>query len=222
MTGSPDRPRPVRAALRRRMMARAGLVAPELAPQSIDVGGMRRSFVAVPGPGPDVPLLLVLHGAGGTGLGTAALSGLAERGPAAGCAVAFPDGFLHVWNDRRHAPFLARREGIDDVAFLQALVEHLRPGGPVAAPCTPSGCPTGGSWRSTWPATACWTWRAWCSSPRAPPRHPGRTGRGRHHCGRCGSSPSTGRPTPWWPTGAGRSDHWAGCPEGARPAPGGG
>lgn len=112
------------------MMARAGLVAPELAPQSIDVGGMRRSFVAVPGPGPDVPLLLVLHGAGGTGLGTAALSGLAERGPAAGCAVAFPDGFLHVWNDRRHAPFLARREGIDDVAFLQALVEHLRPGGP--------------------------------------------------------------------------------------------
>ena len=111
------------------MMARAGLVVPDLAPQSIAVGGVRRSFVAAPGPDPDVPLLLVLHGAGGTGLGTAALSGLAERGPAAGCAVAFPDGFRHVWNDRRHAPVLARRERIDDVAFLQALVEHLRPGG---------------------------------------------------------------------------------------------
>ena len=111
------------------MMARAGLVAPDLVPQSITVGGVRRSFVAAPGPDPEAPLLLVLHGAGGTGLGTAALSGLSERGPAAGCAVAFPDGFGHVWNDRRHAPVLARRERIDDVAFLQALVEHLRPGG---------------------------------------------------------------------------------------------
>ena len=56
----------------------------------------------------------------------AALTGLAERGPAAGCAVVFPDGFRHVWNDRRDAPRLARRQRIDDVAFLQALVEHLR------------------------------------------------------------------------------------------------
>ncbi len=111
------------------MMARAGLVVPDLGPQSITVDGVRRSFVAAPGPDPEAPLLLVLHGAGGTGLGTAALSGLAERGPAAGCAVAFPDGFGHVWNDRRHAPVLARRERIDDVAFLQALVEHLRPEG---------------------------------------------------------------------------------------------
>ena len=70
MTGSPGRPRPVRAALRRHMMARAGLVVPDLAPQSITVNGVRRTFVAVPGPGPGAPLLLVLHGAGGTGLGT--------------------------------------------------------------------------------------------------------------------------------------------------------
>ena len=127
------------------MMARAGLVVPDLPPQSISVNGVRRTFVAARGPGPGAPLLLVLHGAGGTGLGTAALSGLAGRGPAAGCAVAFPDGFLHVWNDRRNAPMLARRERIDDVAFLQALVTHLRPGsGADAGPVFAVGMSNGG------------------------------------------------------------------------------
>jgi polyhydroxybutyrate depolymerase len=108
------------------MMARAGLVLPDLPLQSIAVNGEPRTFSVVPGSGPDAPLLLALHGAGGTGLGMAALTGLAQRGPAAGCAVAFPDGFMHVWNDRRGAPQLARRERINDVAFMQVLVEHLR------------------------------------------------------------------------------------------------
>jgi len=108
------------------MMARAGLAYPDLPLQAIAVAGQQRTFTAVPGPDPASPLVLALHGAGGTGLGMAALTGLAQRGPAAGCAVAFPDGFMHVWNDRRGAPRLTRRERIDDVAFLQALVEHLR------------------------------------------------------------------------------------------------
>ncbi len=106
-------------------MARAGLVAPDLPLQSITVNGEARTFSAVPGPGPSAPLLIVLHGAGGTGLGMAALTGLAQRGPAAGCAVVFPDGFQHVWNDRRGATRLARRERIDDVAFMQSLVAQL-------------------------------------------------------------------------------------------------
>ena len=72
MTGSPGRPRPLRVAVRRHMMARAGLVLPELAPQTITVDGVPRTFVAVPGTRADAPLLLVLHGAGGTGIGTAA------------------------------------------------------------------------------------------------------------------------------------------------------
>jgi len=113
-------------ALRRRFLARAGLVLPDLPLQAIEVAGVTRTFVAVPGP-PDAPLLIVLHGAGGTGLGMAALCGLHERGPAAGCAVVFPDGVAHVWNDNRvNAPRLARRRGVDDVAFLEALVEHAR------------------------------------------------------------------------------------------------
>jgi polyhydroxybutyrate depolymerase len=121
---------PLRDALRRRMATRAGLSVPDLPPQSLEVGGRTRTFVEVPGPGPDAPLLLVLHGAGGTGAGMAALTGLHTRGPAAGCAAVFPDGVLHVWNDSRSAPRLKRREGVDDVAFLVALVDRARRSGP--------------------------------------------------------------------------------------------
>ncbi len=126
------------------MMARSGLVLPDLAPQSITINGVPRTFVAVPGPGIGAPLLLVLHGAGGTGIGTAALSGLATRGPAAGCAVAFPDGYLHVWGDRTRPPLTARRERIDDVAFLAALVEQLRSGGGPTGPVFAIGMSNGG------------------------------------------------------------------------------
>ncbi len=37
----------------------------------------------------------------------------------------FPDGVRHVWNDARDAPKLASREGVDDVAFLRALIDEL-------------------------------------------------------------------------------------------------
>src|SRR5579862_172817 len=122
-----DAPRhPLRDALRRRMAARAGLSIPSLPIESLELQGRIRTFAAVSGPGPDAPLLLVLHGAGGTGLGMAALTGLHTRAPAAGCAAIFPDGVLHVWNDRRDSPRLARRQGVDDVAFLAALVEHAQ------------------------------------------------------------------------------------------------
>ena len=126
------------------MMARAGLVLPELAPQTITIDGVPRTFVAVPGNRADAPLLLVLHGAGGTGIGTAALSGLAARGVAAGCAVVFPDGYLHVWGDRTRPSLRARRERIDDVAFLVALVERLRSGGGRTGPVFAIGMSNGG------------------------------------------------------------------------------
>lgn len=120
---------PLADAVRRRLAARAGLTIPDLPTHSLEVGARTRTFVQVPGPGPDAPLLLVLHGAGGTGVGMAALTGLHTRGPASGCAAIFPDGVLHVWNDGRSAPRLKRREGVDDVAFLSALVDQARRSG---------------------------------------------------------------------------------------------
>ena len=116
---------PLRRALRDRMAARAGLTLPALPELTIEVGGLPRTYAFVPGQQPLAPLLLVLHGAGGTGLGMAALTRLAERAPGSGFAAAFPDGWGRVWNDRRGAPRLARRERVDDAAFLAALVARL-------------------------------------------------------------------------------------------------
>jgi polyhydroxybutyrate depolymerase len=123
---APRRGRLVGDTLRRRLLQRAGLTLPDLPSRSVPVAGMMRTYVAVEGPRVDAPLLLVLHGAGGTGLGMAALTGLHTRGPAAGCAVIFPDGVGHVWNDNRAAPRLRAREGVDDVAFIRALVNEAR------------------------------------------------------------------------------------------------
>ncbi len=115
-------------------MARAGLKFPSgLEEGALELDGRHRTYAFAPAAQPRAPLLIVLHGAGGTGLGMAALTGLAERGPAAGFATVFPDGYGGVWNDNRAAPRLASRERIDDVAFLNALVERLTVTG-VAAP----------------------------------------------------------------------------------------
>jgi polyhydroxybutyrate depolymerase len=90
-----------------------------------------RSYWHAPAPraasagAPAPPLLIVLHGAGGQGPGTAALSGLDRRGPEAGFFTVFPDGVARVWNDSRDATRLKRRAGVDDVAYLQMLVARL-------------------------------------------------------------------------------------------------
>jgi len=121
--------RPLRRRLQRRYQQRHGLESPPgLTRLTIGVGGLTRLYwLAPPPPGDNrgAPLLLVLHGAGGQGPGTAALTALDARGPAAGFVAVFPDGVNRVWNDSRGASQLRRREGVDDVAFLQALVSEL-------------------------------------------------------------------------------------------------
>jgi len=52
----------------------------------------------------------------------AAFTGLAQRGPAAGFAVVFPDGAGQVWDGARRLP---GRESVDDAGFIRALVENL-------------------------------------------------------------------------------------------------
>jgi len=107
-------------------MARAGLEFPAgLDNRVIDVAGRRRTYCVAAAAQVDSPLLVALHGGGGTGPGMAALTNLAERGPAAGFTVAFPGGEGGVWNDDRDAPRLARGKAIDDVAFLGAMVAEL-------------------------------------------------------------------------------------------------
>jgi polyhydroxybutyrate depolymerase len=206
------------------MMARAGLVLPQLTPQTITIDGVPRTFVAVPGTRADAPLLLVLHGAGGTGIGTAALSGLAARGAAAGCAVAFPDGYLHVWGDRTRPSLRARRERIDDVAFLIALVERLRSEGGPTGPVFAIGMSNGGFLAEhlarhgllDLAGVVLVASSATVASRRDQPQPT--------PVGRSASWPFTARPTRWSPTAVAASALWAawptGGPLGTPPGPG--
>ena len=90
---------------------------------SMMIGQMERTFCSAVSPEAGAPLLVALHGAGSTGAGMAALTGLAERGPAAACTVVFPDGRGRVWNDERAAPSIARRSLVDDVGFIKRLID---------------------------------------------------------------------------------------------------
>lgn len=83
-----------------------------------------------------VPLVLVLHGGGGTGARMVQLTGggfntLAERD---GFLVAYPDGIEKHWNDgRAGVTWRAHLGGVDDVGFIAALIERLTRDWPVDA-----------------------------------------------------------------------------------------
>jgi len=102
---------------------------------SLSHGGRdRRYHLHVP-PGAEgaagLPLLLVLHGGGGSGEQAQQTTGLAERGIRAGFVVAFPDGTgplrsrLLTWNSGG-IPTYAEDHDVDDVAFLRALVADVQ------------------------------------------------------------------------------------------------
>ena len=90
--------------------------------RSWGAGPGRRTYGLVRGPAAGAPLIVALHGAGGTGRGMVALTGLGTRGPAAGFAVAFPDGVRRAWGGGRAA---AGRVEVDDAGFLTGLVDGL-------------------------------------------------------------------------------------------------
>lgn len=92
--------------------------------------GRERTWIAyVPAQLAERPALVVaLHGSMGTGEQVREDYGydfdeLADRH---GFVVAYPQGYRGYWNDCRvMAPYAARRENIDDVGFLQALIDRL-------------------------------------------------------------------------------------------------
>jgi polyhydroxybutyrate depolymerase len=99
--------------------------------ETIKVGDRERSFLAytpadLP---PGSPLVIVLHGSLMDGNLMRQWTGyefdrLADERK---FAVLYPDGYKHNWNDcRKRATYPAKRENIDDVGFLQALIAHLQ------------------------------------------------------------------------------------------------
>jgi polyhydroxybutyrate depolymerase len=104
--------------------AHAPTLDPALRPGRMTAAGRARSFWSYD-PGPGAAVLLVLHGRYGDGARMAALTRLVPRatgvdgGPRFG--VIFPDGVEASWNDARRAG-PAAEAGVDDIAFLDALV----------------------------------------------------------------------------------------------------
>ncbi len=76
------------------------------------------------------PLVIVLHGGGGSGENAAQMTGFTRIGQREGVFVAYPDGMgrfaehLLTWN-AGHCCGYAMREGSDDVGFIAALIDTL-------------------------------------------------------------------------------------------------
>jgi polyhydroxybutyrate depolymerase len=98
---------------------------------SLTAGGLERSYLLYQppllAPGAKAPLLLCLHGRGGDAHSMELLTDygfnlLADR---EGFFIAYPDGIGRRWRDGRMAVGGRDGGGIDDVAFLSALIDEL-------------------------------------------------------------------------------------------------
>jgi len=96
---------------------------------AIEHGGVERSYeLFVPrshDANTPAPLVLVLHGGGGSGdrMRWLGFDELAERD---GVIVAYPNGIDNSWNDGRDdAPLAQERLGRDDVGFLESVIDDI-------------------------------------------------------------------------------------------------
>jgi polyhydroxybutyrate depolymerase len=105
----------------------------------VEVGGrMRRVLVADAAPGvARTPVLVMLHGAGGTADIAVSQTGWDRKGPEAGFLTVFPEGTVRdpshapefrrnpqTWNDGSGRGHVAR-DAVDDVGFLATLIDRL-------------------------------------------------------------------------------------------------
>lgn len=92
----------------------------------ITVGGMQRTYLLHLPTGyqssQPAPLLIALHGNGETG-GMAELTGFDDLADTQGFIVVYPDGIAKSWAHRNNTD--ADRAGVDDVAFIGALIDQL-------------------------------------------------------------------------------------------------
>lgn len=105
---------------------------------SLNVGGLVRTYIAHVPPGytPDrnkpVPLILVLHGAGGNASSAARISGFNGKSAGEGFIVVYPNGtgkfrkdVVLTWNSGNCCGY-AVDNGVDDVGFVGALIDRLQ------------------------------------------------------------------------------------------------
>lgn len=114
----------------------AARLLPDLAPLSpgdyrlrIDVAGVTREYLLHVPPQYDgttpLPLVVMLHGGFGSAEQAAESYGWREKADAAGFLAAFPNGLHRAWN-AEHCCGRPRRDEVDDVGFIVAMVAELR------------------------------------------------------------------------------------------------
>ena len=111
-----------------------GQVQPGDEPHSLEVAGHRRHYLLHLPPG-DLwsvarPLILLLHGTGSSSARMPEQTGMDAAADRRGLIVAYPDGtghwpFARTWHTGRCCG-LALEKGVDDVAFIRALITELR------------------------------------------------------------------------------------------------
>ena len=99
--------------------------------RSVVVGGRTRAWhVKVPTAareGRPLPLVLALHGGGGTGLRLHQLTGLDATAETHGFFLVYPEGVEKNWNDgRADMRSTAAREEVPDVDFLRTILDEMR------------------------------------------------------------------------------------------------
>jgi polyhydroxybutyrate depolymerase len=101
-------------------------------PASLICEGKERTYrIYVPASCPKirtVPLVIVLHGGGGTAEGTEKMMryGFNVLADKEGFIVVYPGGIGKHWNDRRgDVDYPAHKQDIDDVGFISALIDKL-------------------------------------------------------------------------------------------------
>ena len=111
------------------------LAAPAPERQTLTVNGTTRSYV-VRAPlgamqsGKPIPLVLVLHGGGGDAGNAEKMTGFTEKAEKEGFIVVYPEGSsrfrdkLKTWN-AGHCCGYAMKHRVDDVAFIDALIDRL-------------------------------------------------------------------------------------------------
>ena len=104
--------------------------AQELAPLSMESGGVTRTYRLYAPPKLEanrrLPLVFVLHGAGGSGAKLPDVTHFNEVADKHGFLVVYPEGFEKHWNDLRGIPEWSAQTGnIDDVGFFSALIDRL-------------------------------------------------------------------------------------------------
>jgi polyhydroxybutyrate depolymerase len=97
--------------------------------ESMTSGGIKRTYTVHVGLPYDrrnpTPLVIALHGHGGTGQGMATLTAFNPLADKEDFVVVYPDGINGGWNDGRLVEQLGQGQNVDDVGFISDLIDNL-------------------------------------------------------------------------------------------------